>query len=109
MPAEAAAVTGVAGPRVGEGPARTPATASMARSSGVMAIGTIASRFTGFLRTAVLLYAIGTQSLGDSYNVANTVPNAVYNLALGGILTSVVVPLLVRAAKQNTDGGEAYD
>lgn len=82
---------------------------SLARSSGVMALGTIGSRFTGFLRTAVLLYAIGTQSLGDSYNVANNLPNAVYNLALGGILTSVVVPLLVKAAKHNHDGGEAYD
>ena len=82
---------------------------SLARSSGVMALGTIASRFTGFLRTAVLLYAIGTQNLGDAYNVANNLPNAVYNLALGGILTSVVVPLLVNAAKTNRDGGEAYD
>jgi putative peptidoglycan lipid II flippase len=81
----------------------------MARSSSVMAIGTLASRFTGFLRTAVLLYAIGTQSLGDAYNVANTVPNAVYNLALGGILTSVVVPLLVKAATRSRDGGAAYD
>ncbi len=81
----------------------------MARSSTVMALGTIISRFTGFLRTAVLLYAIGTQSLGDAYNVANNLPNAVYNLALGGILTSVVVPLLVNAAKKNHDGGEAYD
>ncbi len=87
-------------------PRRTP---SMARSSSVMALGTIISRFTGFLRTAVLLYAIGTQSLGDAYNVANNLPNAVYNLALGGILTSVVVPLLVNAAKKNHDGGEAYD
>ncbi|HTZ91041.1 MAG TPA: murein biosynthesis integral membrane protein MurJ [Streptosporangiaceae bacterium] len=87
-------------------PARGP---SLARSSGVMALGTIASRFTGFLRTAVLLYAIGTQNLGDAYNVANNLPNAVYNLALGGILTSVVVPLLVNAAKTNRDGGEAYD
>ncbi len=74
-----------------------------------MAIGTIASRATGFVRTAVLLYAIGTQNLGDAYNVANTVPNAVYNLALGGILTSVVVPLLVKAAKKSSDRGEAYD
>jgi putative peptidoglycan lipid II flippase len=82
---------------------------SLARSSGVMALGTIASRFTGFLRTAILLYAIGTQSLGDAYNVANNLPNAVYNLALGGILTSVVVPLLVNAAKTSQDGGEAYD
>jgi putative peptidoglycan lipid II flippase len=82
---------------------------SLARSSGVMALGTVASRFTGFLRTAVLLYAIGTRNLGDAYNVANNLPNAVYNLALGGILTSVVVPLLVNAAKRNRDGGEGYD
>ena len=82
---------------------------SLARSSGIMALGTIGSRLTGFLRTAVLLYAIGTQGLGDAYNVANNLPNAVYNLALGGILTSVVVPLLVKAAKHNRDGGEAYD
>jgi putative peptidoglycan lipid II flippase len=81
----------------------------MARSSSVMAIGTIASRATGFVRTAVLLYAMGTQDLGNAYNVANTVPNAVYNLALGGILTSVVVPLLVKAARSDADGGEAYD
>jgi putative peptidoglycan lipid II flippase len=91
------------------GPARTERGPSLARSSGVMALGTIASRITGFLRTAVLLYAIGTQSLGDAYNVANNLPNAVYSLALGGILTSVVVPLLVNAAKTNRDGGEAYD
>jgi putative peptidoglycan lipid II flippase len=90
-------------------PVRPQRTESLARSSGIMALGTIGSRFTGFLRTAVLLYAIGTQNLGDSYNVANTVPNAVYNLALGGILTSVIVPLLVNAAKKDSDGGEAYD
>lgn len=82
---------------------------SLAHSSAVMAVGTIGSRLTGFLRTAVLLYAIGTQNLGDAYNVANNLPNVVYNLALGGILTSVVVPLLVNAAKQDRDGGEAYD
>jgi putative peptidoglycan lipid II flippase len=74
-----------------------------------MAAGTLASRFTGFIRTAVLLYALGTRDLGDAYNVANTVPNAVYNLALGGILTSVAVPLIVSAAKKHADRGEAYD
>jgi putative peptidoglycan lipid II flippase len=82
---------------------------SLARSSAVMALGTLFSRFTGFLRTAVLLYAIGTRGLGDAYNVANNLPNAVYNLALGGILTSVVVPLLVDAAKKSKDRGAAYD
>jgi putative peptidoglycan lipid II flippase len=82
---------------------------SLLRHSGVMAAGTLASRITGFIRTAVLLYALGTKDLGDAYNVANTVPNAVYNLALGGILTSVAVPLIVSAAKKHSDRGEAYD
>lgn len=83
--------------------------ASLVRSSGIMAAGTLASRFTGFVRTAVLLYAIGTKDLGDAYNVANSLPNAVYDLALGGILTSVAVPLLVNAARRHGDRGEAYD
>jgi putative peptidoglycan lipid II flippase len=74
-----------------------------------MAVGTIASRVTGFVRSAILIYAIGTHDLGNAYNVANTLPNIVYNLALGGILSSVVVPLLVNAAKRSRDRGEAYD
>jgi murein biosynthesis integral membrane protein MurJ len=83
--------------------------ASLLRSSSVMAVGTIASRLTGFVRNAVIIFAIGTLYLGDAYNLANTLPNIVYNLALGGILTSVVVPLLVNAAKRDADRGEGYD
>jgi putative peptidoglycan lipid II flippase len=92
------------------GPAESdPAGPSLVRSSGVMAVGTLASRVTGFLRTAVQAYALGGVLLADSYNVANTLPNTVYNLMLGGILTSVIVPLLVNAAKRDRDRGEAYD
>jgi putative peptidoglycan lipid II flippase len=86
-----------------------PADVNLVRSSGIMAAGTLASRMTGFLRTAILLFAVGTHDLGNAYNIANVLPNAVYNLALGGILTSVVVPLLVTAAKRERDRGEAYD
>jgi putative peptidoglycan lipid II flippase len=112
-PAAAGAAQANAGPGttlVG-GPAAPPVAsgASLVRSSGIMAAGTLASRFTGFVRTAVLLYAIGTKDLGDAYNVANSLPNAVYDLALGGILTSVAVPLLVNAARRYGDRGEAYD
>jgi putative peptidoglycan lipid II flippase len=83
--------------------------ASLVRSSGIMALGTLASRITGFLRTAVFGYALGAGALADAYNNANTLPNVVYNLALGGILTSVVVPLLVSASKRDADRGEGYD
>ena len=81
---------------------------SLVRSGAGMAVGTLVSRGTGFLRTLVLVYAIGTAGLGNAYNNANTLPNTVYYLMLGGIFTSVVVPLLVRAAKRDPDRGEAY-
>jgi putative peptidoglycan lipid II flippase len=73
-----------------------------------MAVGTLISRGTGFLRTLVLVYAIGVGPLQNAYLNANTLPNTVYYLMLGGIFTSVVVPLLVRAAKRDPDHGEAY-
>ena len=73
-----------------------------------MAFGTIASRGTGFLRTAVVAGVLGVRGVGDAFNLANTAPNIVYDLLLGGVLSSVVVPLLVRAAKQDGDAGEAY-
>jgi putative peptidoglycan lipid II flippase len=73
-----------------------------------MAVGTLASRVTGFLRTFVFVAALGTLGLANAYNVSNTLPNTVYYLMLGGIFTSVVVPLLVKAAKHDPDRGEAY-
>jgi putative peptidoglycan lipid II flippase len=86
-----------------------PENVNVVRSSGVMALGTLASRGTGFLRTLVLAYVLGIGGVSIAYNNANTLPNAVYDLMLGGILTSVVVPLLVNAAKRDADGGEAYN
>jgi putative peptidoglycan lipid II flippase len=81
---------------------------SITRSSAVMAAGTLASRVTGLVRTLIQAYALGAVALADAYNVANSLPNAVYNLMLGGILTSVIVPLLVRAARRDSDHGAAY-
>ena len=67
------------------------------RSSAVMSVGTTLSRLTGFLRVAAMAYALGITEtrLADSYNVANTTPNIIYELALGGILSSVFVPVFV--------------
>jgi putative peptidoglycan lipid II flippase len=80
----------------------------LGRSVRSMAVGTAASRLTGFLRTAVIASAIGVTGVGTAFNVSNTAPNIVYELLLGGVLTAVVVPLLVRAAKSDPDGGQAY-
>ncbi len=79
------------------------------RSSSVMAVGTVASRATGFLRVAVVAAALGVPSqVADAYNVANVVPNIVYELLLGGVLTSVIVPLLVKSARNDADEGTGF-
>jgi putative peptidoglycan lipid II flippase len=82
--------------------------ASVAKHSSVMALGSMISRVTGFIRTAAIGAAIGAAAVGDAYTLANVLPGMVYELLLGGVLTSVVVPLLVRARKRDSDRGEAY-
>ena len=71
--------------------------AAYARNTAVMTVGTTLSRITGFLRIAAQTAALGVLvgSLGDTYTRANTTPNIVYELILGGILTSIFVPVFV--------------
>ncbi|MDP9222674.1 MAG: hypothetical protein M3P18_02250, partial [Actinomycetota bacterium] len=70
---------------------------SLSRASALMSVGTLLSRVTGLLRLAVIAYSIGIAEtrLTDSYNLANTVPNIIYEVVLGGILVSVFVPVFV--------------
>lgn len=81
---------------------------SVARASAWMALGTIVSRATGFLRAGLLAMVIGTQLNADLFDVANTIPNTLYILVAGGIFNVVLVPQLVRAMKNDPDGGDAY-
>ena len=81
--------------------------ASLIRSSSLMALGTIFSRITGFIRNLFIVAVLGTGLLGDAYNVGNTTPNIIYNLLIGGSLTAVFVPQIVRAFRHD-DGGKAF-
>ncbi|MFF4622498.1 murein biosynthesis integral membrane protein MurJ [Nonomuraea jabiensis] len=81
----------------------------MLRASAIMAAGTMVSRVTGFVRTMVLAYAIGTKALGDAYNAAYAIPYSILDLLLLGVLSSVVVPMIVRAQQHDADGGRAYE
>jgi putative peptidoglycan lipid II flippase len=80
---------------------------SLARATGSMAIATLVSRITGFLWKIMLVAAAGLTQVNDSFTIANTLPNIVFELLIGGVLASVVVPLLVRS-QDDPDGGEAY-
>ena len=73
-----------------------------------MALGTIFSRLTGLLRLLLLFFVIGQSLNADIFNNANTIPNALYILVAGGIFNVVLVPQLVRAMKNDEDGGDAY-
>ena len=77
----------------------------VARSSLVMASGTIASRILGFIRTVVLALTIGvTTDAADAFGVANQLPNNVYAIIAGGVLSAVLVPQIVKARSHKDDG-----
>ena len=81
---------------------------SLVANSAVMAVGTVFSRLSGFVRGTLLLAALGAGLHGDVFNIANTVPNMLYILLAGGVFNAVLVPQLVRSLKNDPDGGDAY-
>jgi len=66
-----------------------------------MGVGTALSRLTGLARIIALSFALGVTPLADAYNVANTTPNMIYDLVLGGVLSATLVPLFVSRLHQD--------
>lgn len=81
---------------------RTEHRRSLLATSTTPAIGTALSRVSGLVRVAALTAALGLTSVADVYNLANTAPNILYELVLGGVLSSTLVPLFI-AAKDDPD------
>jgi putative peptidoglycan lipid II flippase len=73
------------------------------RSSLSVALGTALSRLTGLGRLAAMAYALGFTRLTDTYNLANTTPNIVYELLLGGVLSATLVPVFVEHRDRGDD------
>ncbi|RNL60861.1 murein biosynthesis integral membrane protein MurJ [Nocardioides marmoriginsengisoli] len=73
-----------------------------------MAAGTVVSRLSGFVRASLLAAALGTGLHADVFNIANTIPNMLYILLAGGVFNAVLVPQLVKAIRNDPDGGAAY-
>jgi len=88
-------------------PQEVVAETSAAANSAVMAIGSLVSRGTGFIRNLMIGAALGN-AVGNVYTTAIFLPNQVYEFLLGGVLTSVLIPVLVRRRKLDPDRGEAY-
>ncbi|GAA1957532.1 murein biosynthesis integral membrane protein MurJ [Agromyces allii] len=79
------------------------------RASLFLASGTLVSRVLGFVKAIVLAGTIGVvpSISADAFAVANGLPNTVYVIVAGGVLSAVLVPQIVRASA-HADGGTGY-
>ena len=87
---------------------KTATTAGVVRAGALMAVATVVSRVTGLLSKIAILAILGVNFTSTAYTVANTLPNIVFELLIGGVLTSVAIPLLTRAQRSDPDGGLEY-
>ena len=87
---------------------KTARTAGVVRAGALMAVATVVSRVTGLLSKIAIAGILGSSLVNSSYTLANTLPNIMFELLLGGVLTSVAIPLLTRAQRDDADGGLAY-
>ncbi len=99
-------------PRIGSGvngsAHATDKTSGVVRAGALMAVATVVSRLTGLLAKIAIAAIIGDGLVNSSYLLANTLPNIVFELLVGGVLTSVAIPLLTRAQRSDADGGLLY-
>ena len=73
---------------------------TVGRSAGLMTALTIVSRVTGFIRTWAMAAAIGMSLLSSSYQVANNLPNMLYELVMGGMLVTAFLPVYMGVRRE---------
>ncbi|MCF8589058.1 murein biosynthesis integral membrane protein MurJ [Gordonia liuliyuniae] len=87
--------------------AENPSDESVMRTGGSIAIGTLASRITGFIRTVLVLAMLGP-ALSSAFQAAYVLPGMISEVLLGAVLTAIVIPVLVRAEAEDADGGADF-
>jgi peptidoglycan biosynthesis protein MviN/MurJ (putative lipid II flippase) len=80
---------------------------TIGRAAVMIGVITVLARLVGFGRQVVFAHTVGTTCLGTAYTTANMVPNIIYDIVLGGALSSVVVPVLAGPAGQDGSGEQA--
>ena len=78
------------------------------RAAVMIGVITVVARLVGFGRQVVFAHTVGTTCLGTAYTTANMVPNIIYDIVLGGALSSVVVPVLAGPAQRAFSAGPAF-
>ncbi|QRY62308.1 murein biosynthesis integral membrane protein MurJ [Gordonia sp. PDNC005] len=85
----------------------TPSDESVMRTGGSIAIATLTSRITGFVRTVLVLAMLGP-AISSAFQAAYVLPNMIAEVVLGAVLTAIVIPVLVRAEAEDDDGGVGF-
>ncbi|MEP9415508.1 lipid II flippase MurJ [Gordonia sp. VNQ95] len=80
---------------------------SIMRTSGSIALATLTSRITGFVRTVLVLAMLGP-AIASAFQAAYVLPNMIAEVVLGAVLTAIVIPVLVRAEAEDDDGGRGF-
>lgn len=65
-------------------------------AAGLIAVVTILARAVGLARWAAFSHAVGATCVGQVYATVNQVPNVLFEVAAGGALAAVAVPLVAR-------------
>ena len=74
-----------------------------------MSIATLGSRVTGLVRTWAMAFALGNSLITSAYQVANNMPNVVFDLVAGGLLGAAFIPVfLLEREKKGDAGGNAF-
>jgi putative peptidoglycan lipid II flippase len=80
----------------------------LGRASMLLASGTVVSRVLGFISAIILARTLGTVGAGaDTFALANQLPNNIYAIVAGGVLSAVLVPHIVKAGLDK-DGGQSF-
>lgn len=68
-----------------------------------MSLSTALSRVTGFVRTWAIAYALGVTALASAYNIANNIPNMIYELVAGGVISSLFIPVFMEQWESSSE------
>lgn len=82
---------------------------NVAASARIISICVAISRITGFARTWSMAFALGATFLSSSYQVANNLPNQLYELVMGGMLVTAFLPVYLSVKKRaGREAGNVY-
>jgi putative peptidoglycan lipid II flippase len=82
---------------------------SVARSTALMSTATMISRVTGLVRNWAMAFALGNTFLTSAYQVANNMPNLIYEIVAGGMIGAAFLPVyLLQKEKLGKEGGDRF-